>query len=198
MIKGRIILILTTISLSLNLYSQNELIVSIGKTIPLFKDIDNKLDKNWIGGINLENYYSHKLYKALFTGIGFDYTNCRLNFSESQTSYNSNFFSPYVHLRYKFSIFNYIFISPKLNIGYSILRIDSDDWIDGPHDNGFNLTSQFDLGIITKNKLSFSLYGKFNITYSSLIPLFKIWINSYDKTIKYCSIGISVSYLIDK
>jgi len=198
MAKKRDILILIILSLSLNIFSQNELILSVGKPMPLFKGTNNKLDNDWTGVINFESYYSYCIYKTLSTGIGFNSTNCRLDLYESQTSYHSNFISLYVYLRYKLLIFNNIFISPKLNIGYSILRINSNDEIDGTHDTGFNITSQFDIGIIKKNKLSISLSWKFSIVYSDLIPLTKIWIYSYDKTIKYCSIGFSVGYEIEK
>jgi hypothetical protein len=194
--KIRSILILNFILFTSGIFAQDEMNFSIRKPVPFFKGTDNKLDKDWNGVINLDCFYSHYFYRGLSTGIGFDYGNCKLVFDESPEYYNSYFYTPYVLLRYKLIILDKVFISPKFNVGYSISRVRFNEDAESAKDNGINLTSQVDFGFLIRNKLSFSLSGTFGLVYSGLIPLVRLGIYEYDKTIKYSSFGISIGYAI--
>jgi hypothetical protein len=190
------ILILNFVLFTSGIFAQDEINFSIRKPVPFFKGIDNKLDKDCYGIINLDCFYSHYFYRGLSTGIGFDYGNYKLVFDESPEYYNSFFYTPYFLLRYKLIILDKVFISPKFNVGYSILRVKFNEDAESAKDNGINLTSQVDFGFLIWNKLSFSLSGTFSLVYSGLIPLVQLGIYEYDITIKYISFGVSIGYLI--
>jgi hypothetical protein len=189
------LLILNFILLTTGIFAQNELNLSVRKPIPFFKGYNNKLDNDWNGLINLDCYYSYCFYRDLSAGIGLDYGNCRLILGENTIDCSSYFYTPYVCLRYRLTIFNNVFISPKFNFGYSFLKLKFNDGGEG-FDTGFNLTSQFDIGLLIKNRISISLSGTYNLIFNNLIPFAKIWIYEYNKHMQYSSCGISIGYII--
>ena len=194
-IRIRNLLILNFILFTSGISAQNELNLSIRKPIPFFKGYNNKLDNDWNGVINFDCYYSYCIYRDLSAGIGLDYGNCKLILGENTIDCRSHFYTPYVCLRYRLTIFNKVFISPKFNLGYSFLKL---KFIEGSEafDTGFNLTSQIDIGLLIKNRISISLSGTYNLIFNNLIPYAKIWIYEYDKTMQYSSCGIAIGYII--